>query len=418
MSAEPIPHFLVRLNLGMDADARDIKRAYARELKLIDQEADLPAFQALRECYEIALRWAAYEADRKEQEALSLIEAPPCARQDDGLDALDIALPAPAGISLAKSPSTARPAEATPAVDSDQLSLTVFERFQASYTTLSQGRSLDDTGLWETELRRRLEDEEMVNLEARTIFEARVAHLLASQWQLANAPLLDAAAKVFAWSGDRRRLQQFGYAGGFVYQALEERTLFDAQNPADIDSQRRLMARLRSGVKPEPAKLRTELAQVERMIARFPTWLAVHANPEVVEQWRSALPRRHAHAPAPEPAMADNAPEPVLEGDTSRRGFDKAWILFAILGIFTLFRMWNGQGYNNGAPSRSATRSRAACRTASAAARARATTSRPRSSRTSVLRMREDRSTRSWSMQSARISNTSMRSTRHPASGW
>lgn len=350
MSAEPIPHFLTRLGLGLEADARDIRRAYARELKLVDQEKNLPAFQELREAYEVGLKWAAWEADRKEQEALQLLPDTPTPAAGDGLEALDIILPPTAGVSLAKAPPAAVPprAQDAPGVDTGALALTVFDRFSAAYKVLSQGRILDDVGLWETELRRRLDDDELVNLEARTIFEARIAHLLASEWNLANAPLCSAADKVFAWSGDRRRLQQFGYAGGFVYQALEENALFEAQTEADQASQRRVLARLRTPGMPEAAKLRTDLAHVERMIAHYPNFLALHANPEVVEQWRSALPRRPVPTPSLAAAAPDNMPEPVLEGDTSRRGYDKAWILFVILGILAIFRAWNGQGYSGG----------------------------------------------------------------------
>ncbi len=51
--------FFERLGIAATADAKQIKRAYARSLKCIDQQAEREAFERLRAAYEQALAWAA-----------------------------------------------------------------------------------------------------------------------------------------------------------------------------------------------------------------------------------------------------------------------------------------------------------------------------------------------------------------------
>ena len=56
--------FLAALGIDAQATDRDVRRAYARLLKVIDHETEVDAFHALREHYQSALQWVA-ELDRQ-----------------------------------------------------------------------------------------------------------------------------------------------------------------------------------------------------------------------------------------------------------------------------------------------------------------------------------------------------------------
>jgi hypothetical protein len=62
------------LGLDEEADERAIKRQYARLLKTTRPDEDPAAFQALREAYEHALRWAQWRGDAGAEESESLLE--------------------------------------------------------------------------------------------------------------------------------------------------------------------------------------------------------------------------------------------------------------------------------------------------------------------------------------------------------
>lgn len=63
MTTAPTHDFLNTLDLGDEADIRDIRLAYTRKLKQLDLAAAPAAFQALRDTYEAALSWAQGGAD-------------------------------------------------------------------------------------------------------------------------------------------------------------------------------------------------------------------------------------------------------------------------------------------------------------------------------------------------------------------
>lgn len=310
-----VPWFLQRLALDGTADQRAIRRAYAREVKRIDQGADVAGFQLLREAYETALRWEAFQRCDARQET-----TPPGTEADASHAAPDAgpAAPAtPAGSALPASLATAsgRTAPANQAgaptgatqpaaaieqclpTDPQQLSADVFEAFMTGCSGLAQGRTLHDAPAWETHLRTCLNDDRLMNLAARGIFEARVLHLLAGGWRPGNETLLEAAADVFQWRSDRHRLLRFGHAGAIVDRGIDERSMFDNQERDLITLQRQVILRLRELDMPEAGQLRADMPHVEQLAARFPTWLELVASMDNLEQWRSA----YAALPVPAP---------------------------------------------------------------------------------------------------------------------
>ena len=320
VAASETHNFLARLGLDNDTDARAIRRAYARLLKQIDQEAQAEVFQDLREAYEVALQWAAHQVYLKEQAEQE--SAPPA--EQDSVPAQDVA--------------------AAPALfetDPDLLAWQAFERFVAAAATLTQGRMLRDQSLWEDAIRRELEDEQLINVTARTIFEARLVHQLAGGWQLGHDTLFAAACVVFGWQGDRRRLQQFGYAGSVLNRALDERQMFEVQPEQELGMQQKVLARLTRAGAPDSDQLQRDMFYLEQMLERFPTLMGLTVDADKVAQWRSLY--QTLAAQRGKPFQVDDMPEPVLEKESG--GLVKPLgIILALLVMLVFFSQLIGAG--------------------------------------------------------------------------
>jgi hypothetical protein len=255
MNSESPPFFLQQLNLGLDADVRAIRSAYARAVKKIDLDTEADTFQDLREAYETALRWAT-----SEQDAGTVVQAAP-------------PLPLPLD-------------PHNPQV----LANHALDRLALAIASLSQGPALDDAGLWTAQLQARLEDDELINISARALFEAGVANLLVNHWAPGNVTLFAAAIDVFGWQEDRSRLWSLGQPGQCIDYAIDERRYFQRQLPAEHLAQIKVINRLRA---PGPARLiqvRRDLPVIFRMLERVPNWLAISADRAVIERWRAMAP--------------------------------------------------------------------------------------------------------------------------------
>ncbi|MGG7603940.1 hypothetical protein [Massilia sp. BKSP1R2A-1] len=300
--------FLELLELDESASASDIRRAYARKLKRIDQEADADGFQALRNAYEVALDWARWKLAQDAPQP----EAPPAA------------VPVAAEDALPEEQQASQEDEPPEAV---RLGGEVFGRLGESAKALAAADKLGDVAAWRAAIEARFADEELVNIDARIYFEAYVASMLANGWRPGHEALFVAAKDAFAWDGDRRRLWQLGQAGRFLDQAIEERHVFDAL-PAEEQVRMRELARmLRQSDIPATRRVQAAMPDTERMLARFPALMAVVADMENAERWRSAY-REAGGAP-----IAFDVQEPLLQAAEPKRTFT-TWqgiVLFLVL---------------------------------------------------------------------------------------
>lgn len=305
--------FLLRLGLDVDTDARSIRRAYARELKQIDQEQDAAGFQELREAYDHALQWLAW----REQNAAAEAEPEPAPEREPPATP-DYGQPR-TPVTLGAAPAPAPVQGASPPDEAQQLAAAVFGEFRAAMAALLQQYHVQQAPLWQQALRHSLDDERLLNITARTYFEVHIAQLLAAGWRPGHEVLLVVACHVFHWGEDRRRLQQLGYAGALIDQAIDQRNIFDRLPESELMIHRAAIALLRKDDAPSDYQLRGDMPYVEKLMAYFPVWMSMIVNLNVVEQWRAS----YRALPPPKKSWL-----PKLDLDISPR---VGWILFIVL---------------------------------------------------------------------------------------
>lgn len=314
--------FLTRLGLDQTADERAIKRAYARELKLIDQVADAAGFQRLRDAYETALAWLKHSSGQ--------------AGHAPATPALPINLTLPveqtaletgfAGEAGAPSASQQTPAESPQLLAEAVLDLLLTQREQ-----MIERGTAGDSAVWRAHLQRCLNDERLLNISARAGFEYLVACLLTNGWQPGNESLFTAACQVFNWEKDRRRLNEFGRAGSILDQAIDESGTFLQQDSNDCTGQTDAIVRVRERAEPRLGELLIHAPHLRRMVDRFPAWTAVVADAGRMRQWigmEKAVPewRRFAYQ---------------LELGARRATFSRFWqVVIAIALIRALFSIF------------------------------------------------------------------------------
>jgi protein TonB len=279
----PQQDYLARLGLDEDADERQVRRAYARELKRIDQERDLEGFQHLRACYEAALEWAAHRVA-----LAATVQA-----TEDALVAADAddASPAPVDAPHADAQSADGEEHVHPGVLGDA----AFADFATRLAALpappekTTPEEPSDFAPWTALLRETLDDPRLLHLYARVVFEHRVAARLAGGWGPGHHLLLPAAVDVFGWDHDRSALPRLGHAGAVLDEALEQRALFQSQDVLARTRQRELLSLLRQGRPPTEDSVRAYAEPIVTMLDYLPTLLGIVAPHDLAVAWRGRV---------------------------------------------------------------------------------------------------------------------------------
>ncbi|WP_028102734.1 TonB C-terminal domain-containing protein [Pseudoduganella violaceinigra] len=318
--------FLTRLGLRPDADAKDIRRAYARELKQIDQAADPGGFQELRAAYEAALEWHAYrqspqdggqdvaatdQAPEPAQDEVPANPAPEPVAEIPPLDLREQAMPTDLEPIPLHQPGAESPSPEDPAQLADQ----AFEKFIADIARKNEYSAARRLAVFKAALLSSLNSELLLNLTARILFEGRIVGLFAAGAKPGHEALFAVANEVFEWERDRRRIQQFGQAGAMISRAVDERQLFQSMPGYGIGTYKQLLRIVRATPQPGAGVSRDDLELFQQLASRFHTWFSLILERETLDNWlEAARPDAQKRHQAPEPeetAWLDPASESI-----------------------------------------------------------------------------------------------------------
>ena len=318
-----LPQFLQALDLGLDADERAVRRAYARRLKQIDQAADPQGFQALRSIYESALQWVAMQ-HHEEAVAATTAETLEPPRDEPAEHREDVAtgpLVEPAQGNVPEMPAA----------------LALGEQVYAEFAATAAGVFKDEDAARKA-LAQALSDARLVNLESRTFFEWRVACLIVEGWRPGLEYLFGPACSSFNWDQDRRRLALFGEVGGTLDAAINERLIFFRQDPRQFEEMRQTIRRLRSEERPEKRLLLAEIPRVELLIQRYPNWLRLVTSRTHIIQWR----QWHEEIPLAERHKNETLIDPVLKQPQAKSGSSSIPWWGICFGVFVVLKAIGG----------------------------------------------------------------------------
>ena len=323
--------FFQRLKLDADADERAIKRAYARELKLIDQAVDPAGFQELREAYEAALYVS------RNAEPIEVESGPVDPFEELGRAAMQMQLQ-PQAVSADRLTFNVAAVVIPPDLEPDTMAQEVFSEFNARCAKLGNRHTLAS---WERELQASLADPRLIHIAAREGFEQRTANLLADGWRPGHQVLLVVATNAFEWERDFRRLQSLGMAGYKLQFAVDQRAMYDLQSDDACEEQRQLIERLRDPTPPSTFELIDLMPTLATVEERFPTWLSLITDADNISRWHN---------------LDQSVPKWRRIVGRRNSGFPLWSAVVFVLVILQVFYSFSSSGGNHPAPQSIATR--------------------------------------------------------------
>ncbi|HEX7645465.1 MAG TPA: hypothetical protein VF472_24955 [Burkholderiaceae bacterium] len=265
--------FLIRLELDETADERAIKRAYAREVRLVDPETDPAGFQALYDAYHAALSWI-------EQRTA---HAP--ANTQAGAPIPESSVPSAPPEPSVRWPHLARPAQQLRFGDPETDAQTACTNFMRRLATRRAMDPRYDEREAAADLLAQLGDESLIQLESQAAFEYLIAKRLTKGWQAGNEVLLPAAIEVFGWERTRNRLCEFGATGATMLQAVAQWQAFRLMLAHSTRGVQILLAKLRNGRPPSDDALRFYSTLLAELTQQYPLLLPLLVPPEAIKRW-------------------------------------------------------------------------------------------------------------------------------------
>ena len=277
-----LPAFFRRYELAADSDERTLKRTYARELKKIDQATELEAFQDLRDSYEEALNWLRYRDEENAEDNAEVHAGDDTGAEWQTASGLNTPPQQSNSTESERDAAPAQPPETVHFQGSDPLATAkqAFERIKA----LTESATVSEQAIADL-LREQAEHPEMLNMDARFLFETGIARYLIDGWQPGKELLFFSAVNHFDWLNRQERLN---YASDYAYviqNAINEWREMQNKHISVKSKYQELIQAARQHRTLTADYLRINLQLLSRMTEHYGSLLYLITDRAQIQQW-------------------------------------------------------------------------------------------------------------------------------------